>query len=86
MDVLQLIQNAVEAPQQALALLGLAVALAGLLYLLIDAIRYRRIPDLEVPLTKGPYMMAAAPRRISAGRRATNLGADILLSCPPYCR
>jgi hypothetical protein len=80
MDVLQMIQDAVEAPQQALALLGLVVALAGLLYLLIDAIRYKRIPDLDVPLTKGPHLVAAAPRRINAGRCATNLGADILLS------
>jgi hypothetical protein len=57
MDVLQ---SALEAPQQALAVLGLAVALAGLLYLLFDAISYRRIPDLDVPLTKGWYRIIAA--------------------------
>uniref|UniRef100_A0A383W5Q6 Aldehyde dehydrogenase domain-containing protein n=1 Tax=Tetradesmus obliquus TaxID=3088 RepID=A0A383W5Q6_TETOB len=52
MDALQMLENALEAPQQALAVLGLAVALAGLLYLLLDAIRYRSIPELNVPITE----------------------------------
>jgi hypothetical protein len=86
MIALKVIQDAFEAPQQALALLGLAVALAGLLYLLIDAISYKRIPELDVPLTQGPYPTVAAPRWISPGIYATVLGADILLSCPSYCR
>lgn len=47
-----MLENALEAPQQALAVLGLAVALAGLLYLLLDAIRYRSIPELNVPITE----------------------------------
>ena len=55
MDTLQLFQNALEAPQQALAVLGLAVALAGLLYLLFDAVRYRSIPELNVPLTERQF-------------------------------
>jgi hypothetical protein len=81
MDVLQLFQSALEAPQQALALLGLAVALAGLLYLLIDAISYRRIPALNVPLTQGQENTVDAGQRISAAWRSTDSGADMVLSC-----
>ena len=42
----------------AMALLAIA-ALAALLYVLVDAVRYSRIPTLDVPLTEGACAYSA---------------------------
>lgn len=41
------------APEVVLAVVGLAIVLSSLLYLLIDAISYKRVRDLDVQLKDG---------------------------------
>ena len=57
-------------PLGAMALAGAALAaLAALLYVLVDAVRYSRIPTLDVPLTEGMSVgaRAAVEREQGAG-------------------
>ena len=53
MDISELLQSYPLAPETMWALAGLAVALATVLYLLIDALSYKRTPELDVPLKSG---------------------------------
>lgn len=64
MDVLrELLLGHQLAPHTVLAVAGLAVALAVVLYVLVDAASYRGIPELTVPLKDGAYVRATLQRR-----------------------
>lgn len=62
MELPGVLQPFLISPGEALALAGLALLLAALSYVLADAVAYRRIPELSVPLTAG----GAAARRVGA--------------------
>lgn len=53
------------APETVLAVAGITVALATLLYLLLDAFSYKRIPELSVPLKSGACPLAHAERSLA---------------------
>lgn len=54
---------------QAAVVAGVTLLTAGILYLLLDALRYRAIPDLNVPLNEGVYDQHRIP---PAGLPASN--------------
>ena len=55
-----LLAQLAPAPVRAVALIFAALAaVAALLYVLVDAVRYSRIPTLDVPLTEGVVCVRA---------------------------
>lgn len=58
MEPIELIHNVISTLQglqldQAALLAGVTLVTAAIVYLLLDALRYRAIPELNVPLTEG---------------------------------
>lgn len=61
MELIDIIEDAIsvirDMPTEQLALLAVVTMVtAGIVYLLVDALRYRAIPDLNVPFTEGMYV------------------------------
>lgn len=56
MEYITMLDRYQLAPDMVLAYAGVAVALAVVLYLVLDAISYRRIPELSIPLRSGAFM------------------------------
>lgn len=60
MEFVDIVEDAIslirDMPVDQLALLAVVTMVtAGIVYLLVDALRYRAIPDLNVPLTEGVH-------------------------------
>lgn len=56
-DILEGLVSTLQGLQldQVALLAGVTIVAAGILYVLLDALRYRAIPDLNVPLTEGGH-------------------------------
>lgn len=71
MDLLALLP---VAPQALAWAAGALVFVLGLLYVAVDAVNYRRIPTLDVPLNDGAYLGAAGAQECNGHTRLQ--GAD----------